>query len=130
MQQSGSNVIANGSGTLNISALSFAFDGTDDSFVDPNDGNLIIGPRPSPHIAAFSGLSAAMSLGTGLYTAAKSGSGMEVGLDTGYAPGSRPPVLYVPFGYVSGAALSNSATWNNQTLRDCPPISVTTWRTA
>jgi hypothetical protein len=54
-----------------------------------------------------------LNFGSGLSTNANSGSGGPVGIDN---PVGNSDLLGVPFGYVSGAALSDTATYDSQTF--------------
>jgi hypothetical protein len=56
------------------------------------------------------------SFGSGNQTNATSGSGDIVGLFNGIAGGSAAANLIVPSGYVSGATLSDTATYDNATF--------------
>jgi hypothetical protein len=55
----------------------------------------------------YNGFTTSGSLGTGSFTAADSSSGDLL------APDAADHYLFLPQGYVSGTALSSSATWNN-----------------
>ena len=110
-QQSGSNVVATGSGTIDLSGLSFG--GTlvgAVATVIPFAGYIQTGPTSAPTLDIYTGFSGPMNLGSGLGKAASSGNGDFVGIQ-GFAN-----VLLVPQGYVSGAPLSSSATWDNATF--------------
>jgi hypothetical protein len=108
--QSGANVVATGSGTLNLSALSP--DGATNvaSFVASQSGGIMLGSSTPGLQALYSAIAGPASFGTGSVFSASSGTGGFVGVN---ATGG---ILLVPFGYVSGTSLSSSATWNNTTL--------------
>lgn len=116
--QSGPNVVATGSGSINLSAFPTEFGDLVDSgppfqgFVEPNSGALALSSSfdvdiYSGFIGEFPDLPA---LGPGgLYVAADSGTGPFVSFVSGG--------ILVPVNYVSGAAMGpDSATWNNTTF--------------
>jgi hypothetical protein len=114
--QQGSNVVATGSGSIDLTGLTFG--GSGDligSFTEPTFGVLVVGPA---QITAFDsygeGITAPGSLGPGpgFVAEASSGSGDLVGPDIA----GSSPVLIVPEGYASGDLLSDSATWDSTTL--------------
>lgn len=113
IQQVGNNVVETGSGTINLSALTFIENGLDQGGVGGSIGYAAAGPYPTisnPDDVLYSGISGPTSFGSGAYLAASSGSGPVV--DVYGANGT----LVVPTGYVSGAALSDTSTFINTTL--------------
>ena len=118
--QDGSNVVATGSGSLDLGALSPLGPATHTDNVDINASGPSFGEFTGASNApatGYSGLSAAPwtlatfpFTGTG-GTTASSGVGENVGI---LAQGDTT-TLYVPSGYTSGQ-LPNSATWDNTTL--------------
>lgn len=129
LQQVGSNVVANGSGTINTAGLT-----PDPAFFTGNDGQaaltpfgayLGVGPATSTPINVYDGISGPSSFGSGPGIYANSGSGDIVAI----YDGSR---LYVPAGYTSGTALSDTSTWANQTFSSLgvtPGTYTWTWGT-
>jgi len=111
VKQVGPNVVATGSGTIDLSGLSF-----DGSLVGavasviPFAGYIQTGPTSAPTLDIYTGFSGTPNFGSGLGTVASSGSGDFVGIQ------DFADVLLVPQGYVSGAPLSSSATWDNATF--------------
>lgn len=109
--QSGSNVVGTGSGTIDLFALTSA------NFVSTAPG--ISGPQgfaalgPEATTAAFTAVSGPSSFGSGGFFAASTGSGDPVGISVS---GVISDVLFLPDNYVSGASLSDSATWDNATI--------------
>jgi hypothetical protein len=78
---------------------------------------------------AYTGVSGPASFGSGSFTLASSGAGDLVGIDMATRPEGS---LIVPHGYVSGAALSDSSTYNNATLTSLgvtPGTYTWTWGT-
>ena len=111
-------VVATGSGALDLTGLPDPFIAFAQSLINPFLGNIITGSSNAPSGAcdayggAFTGPS---SFGRGPQTFASSGTGGIAGM---LFNGGDPlfTALLVPEGYVSGTALSNSATYNNTTL--------------
>lgn len=107
--QSGSDVVANGSGTINTVALTFGSNNTTNSGMAPSSGVIAVGPSSFVSITDYTsaGVTGPTNFGTGGAALASFGSGNMVGMSGG-------PV--VPSGYTSGSALSDSATWSGKTL--------------
>jgi hypothetical protein len=111
LEQIGSNVVANGSGAINLTGLSFLASGTQGgAILQPPIGAIVTGTTDSANVTFFSGFSGPTSFGSGNGDIASSGSGDRVGIVGLFGQ------LSVPDGYVSGAALLSSATWNNATF--------------
>ena len=110
--QSGSNVFATGSGTLNTSALVNQGTAVVGSYVWPSFSfGSVISVGPSVTDTFFKQISGPATFGSGPQILASTGSGNTVGVIANDG-------IYVPSGYVSGSALSSSATWNSETLAD------------
>ena len=107
--ETGGNVVATGSGSLNIDSLAAGAPGSAASFVQANGGSLYVGPTALTAVVPYTGVTGPANFGAGAFTVADSGAGDIAGIDAGNA-------LVVPNGYVSGAALSGSATWNATTF--------------
>lgn len=111
LAQEGSNVVATGSGTIDLADLIFVGSGNgDEAGVSGGLGIIVVGPvnfQPSDGYGGFAGPTSFGGLG--LITAS-SGSGDRVGIDQDSGE------LFVPAGYVSGSTLSSSATWDNKTF--------------
>ena len=127
--QQGGNVVATGSGTLNLASLTiipgiFASEAS----ITPSIGQLFIGQALNEDISSYTGVTGPTNFGNGNSdVTASSGSGGIAGVDE-TTPGVR--VVTVPEGYVSGSALFESTTWNNQTfgsLGVTPGTYVWTW---
>jgi hypothetical protein len=129
LTQVGSNVVVNGSGTIDLTGLTYvATSGPSVSFLDPSYGTVTTGSAGATP-EDFTGFTGPTTFGTGGYTKASSGSGDYVGID-GKAVDSLPPLLAVPDGYVSGGSLSSSAIFDNETLASLgvtPGTYVWTW---
>jgi hypothetical protein len=105
ISQVGSDVVAIGSGTLNTSNLAGGgFIGTD--FIEADTAQITFGSIGSGDIYLISGPA---NFGTGSFVAASSGSGDLFGL-IGFGD------LLVPRGYISGALLSGTDTFDNATI--------------
>jgi hypothetical protein len=108
LEQVGSNVVATGSGTLDLTDLTFFFNASPNLGMNPSFGTLIIG---SPASASFfSTITGPANFGTGDSTLASSESGDFVSLQ------SITETIGVSTDYVSGSILSSSATWDGQTF--------------
>ena len=108
IDQVGTNVVVTGSGSINFTDLSFfSFSGFN-SFIGPSSGEINVGAVGGATI--YSGISGPGSFGSGGGTFPDSTIGDDVALN------GPAGLLAVPFGYVSGAALSDSMTFNNATF--------------
>lgn len=126
ISQVGANVVADGSGTFNLTALVPHTSGitTGGAGIAPQSADVAIGPIAQTLEDPYSGIAGPTSFGSGGLANADAGSGaiVEVAGNATY--------LYVPAGYVSGNPLTGSATWNNQTLAGLgltPGTYVWTW---
>jgi hypothetical protein len=127
LEQVGSNVVATGSGAIDLTGLSFTgTDLLDNPLINPFIGFILTGASASTSSytsLAFSGpLGFGQVFGSGAL--ASSGSGDLVGIF-----GSLQ-LVFVPDGYVSGTLLSDSATYNGATfasLGATPGTYVWTW---
>jgi hypothetical protein len=118
--QVGPNVVATGSGAIDLTGL--GFDSTQTTFgingaLQPSLGEAVVftgflgvGNKYDTYIGAISG---PIAFGSGGQTAANSGSGTLVGLVNG--PFNSDGIV-VPHGYLSGTAVSDSSTYLNRTF--------------
>jgi len=109
LEQMGSNVVGTGSGAFNLTGLMLTAqsitNGT--SGIGANQGLIQIGPTSGLLEDGYSGIIGPTSFGSGgLFGAIASGNPF-------FFNGGR---IFVQHGYVSGTALSNSMTFNNQTF--------------
>jgi len=131
VQQVGPNVVATGSGAIDLTGLSFFESGSFPGLIAADTGTIITGPGPNGAILPanfFQGVSGPTSFGSGGLRDADSGSGDYVGIGGSRGSGS----VLVPQGYVSGTALSDSMTFNNETFSTLGVIPGTyewTWGT-
>jgi VPDSG-CTERM motif len=107
-------VVATGSGALDLTGLTLeADDALGDPQINPFLGNIITGS--SNHCELYQGaFTGPSSFGRGSQTFASNGTGDIVGML--FNGGDQFSALLVPDNYVSGTALSDSATYNNVTL--------------
>ncbi len=122
--QQGSNVVATGSGTIDLTGLSFIFTDNEAAAINPSDAFIVTGPVTVEPLDDYVGFVGPASFGSGSATSASSGSGDTVGIF------GSPGLLFLPSGYLSGAALSDSATYDNQTFSSLgvtPGSYVWTW---
>src|SRR5215831_13109529 len=130
LQQMGSNVVANGSGAINLTGLTFFSSGIDfTARIRAGVGVIITGPPGgSGDVDLYTGFTGPPSFGSGFFFFPNTGSGDIVGIDAQSFGG----LLAVPPGYLSGAALSDSITFNNATLASLgvtPGTYVWSWGT-
>ena len=127
LSEIGSDVVASGSGTLNLTALTFNGSGPGGSvFIDPDSNIIVVGPGPVAGMASVYGgvFSGPSSFGPGGPTAVSSGSGDL------FAYGDQE--VLVPVGYVSGSPLSGTSTWVGTSFSDLgvtPGTYIWTWGT-
>lgn len=122
LKQDGPNVVATGSGTISLAGLSLAGSGSIASFVNPSAPLIITGGGAMGDVDGYSGATAPSPFGSGLPTLASSASGDIAGADQMF--------ISVPAGYLSGAALSGSATYDDATFASLgitPGVYVWTW---
>lgn len=106
--ESGANVVATGSGSINLTALTISSGGTASPIVAGNLGGLFVGAPAD--FSAHSGFTGPATFGSGSAFFANTGIGDMFGVRGNIGQ------LYVPSGYVSQAPLSGTATWNGQTI--------------
>ena len=128
LEQVGSNVVATGSGPINLTGLTFLMSNTVNQIgINPILGVIVTGPTGSVNVDLYNGFTGPASFGSGGGIFANTGNGDFVGIQG--VVGGR---LFVPQGYVSGAALSDSMTFNNATFASLgvtPGTYVWTWGT-
>jgi hypothetical protein len=127
LEQIGSNVVANGSGAVNLTGLTKAstpFGGP--SAIAADIGFILMGAPSGGTFDGYFGFTGPTSFGSGDVFLPNTGSGDLVGIN-GFLG-----FLFVPEGYVSNAALSDSMTFNNATFASLgvtPGTYVWTWGT-
>jgi hypothetical protein len=127
IEQVGSNVVAVGSGSYDVTDLTIVgVDTVLGGYVEPSAGILQIGgPAPGDYGVEYAGISGPLSLGPGTN-----------GTDTGQPPGGGNPFgvygsdLLAYTGYVSGQPLMATSIWLNATIGSlglAPGTYVYTW---
>ena len=104
----GSNVVATGSGTIDLTGLNFVNTGGPNSVVAPFLGEIVLGSPGT--VDVYTGVTGPSSFGTFVVTFATSSTGDLVAI------AGSGGLLAVPTGFVSGGALSDTATWDNATF--------------
>lgn len=108
LEQEGANVVATGSGTLDLTGLSFNASGCCGAGeISPNIGFVMTGEISS--VDLYIGPAGPASFGSGGLMGANS-TGDIIGIE------GSASALWVPLGYISGSVLSDSATYYNSTL--------------
>ena len=125
LQEVGSNVVATGSGAIDLTGLTFVVFRLYPA-INPHEATIVTG-LPDSFVDLYdSGASGPTSFGSSpVGTSASSGSGDKVGIVGGHT-------LAVPTGYVSGSALSDRATYSDTTVASLgvtPGTYVWTWGT-
>jgi hypothetical protein len=131
LEQVGSNVVATGSGAIDLTGLAFFSHLPNVPFIAAAFGVINTGLAGAPF--RYSGATGPTSFGSGDVFVPNTSSGDLVGIagNVGSPPGGIG-VLTVPDGYVSGTALSDSSTYNNATFASLgltPGTYVWTWGT-
>jgi hypothetical protein len=120
LRQVGSNVVATGSGAINLTGLTFSQSGSVNpsirgARVAPVASSFIYTGPTSSSVDSYFGATGPMSFGGWpfiTYWTANSGSGDMVGISAGF----WGVAISVPTGYVSDTALSDTATYSGTTV--------------
>jgi hypothetical protein len=127
VEQNG-NVVATGSGTIDLTDLTFQYHAESIAGIIPNEGVIQTGPAQFTSSDTYTGVTGPSNFGSGVeQLVASSGSGDMVTIGP-FGPGT----IGVPDGYVSGSPLSDTSTFDNQTfasLEVTPGTYVWTWGT-
>jgi hypothetical protein len=122
LNEVGTDVVGSGSGSIDLTDLTFVGGQTVGGAIAPASADLVLGAGLE---FLFSGIAGPSSFGSGGVRFADSDSGNDVEV---FGPGHE---VGVPSGYVSGTSLGvSTATWNNQTfatLGVTPGTYVWTW---
>jgi hypothetical protein len=114
LTQEGPNVVAIGGGTINTTDLTFYYDPSDTAGltarVTPYLASIFTGQFLSAEDVYKGAHAGSASFGSGATTGASSGSGSPVGIY------NYPDLLFVPYDYVSGSPLMDTATYDNATF--------------
>ncbi|MGH9448470.1 MAG: PEP-CTERM sorting domain-containing protein [Terriglobia bacterium] len=130
LTQQGRNVVANGSGFIDLSGLTFNAEYSSASAaLWPSNGYVNTGPTSSVPLDGYTGFTGPTSFGSGGGTSASSGSGASVEI-WGSPVQYGVSLLWVPSGYVSDNLLSDTSTYDNATFASLgvtPGTYVWTW---
>ncbi|MBV9010366.1 MAG: hypothetical protein JO354_14565 [Verrucomicrobia bacterium] len=107
LTQQGSNVVATGSGAIDLTGLRGFGEGFAPAQIFPRAGSIILAGGTSDQFVDISG---PVSFGTGRRSFPTSSSGSVAGID------GFDGLVIVPVGYSSNSALSGTATYNNATF--------------
>ena len=126
LEQVGSNVVAIGSGAINLTGLPInPITVSTSSILDARRGDITTGPTDILVVDVYAAvLTGPPNFGSGSEFFPDAGSGDLVGISIDQG------LLFVPQGYVSNAALSDSMTFNNATFASLgvtPGTYVWTW---
>jgi hypothetical protein len=111
LEQQGPNVVANGSGPIDLTGLTFgSVDGFNTGNIEPVFGQILTGPSFLVQQELFGGFTGPTSFGSGDFIRANSGTGDLVGI------AGQIGTLVVPVGYMSGSPLFDTSTYNNATF--------------
>ena len=116
LQQLGPNVVATGSGALDLTGLSYAVTGAGGSGMEPSAAFIITGTYNEPDDLYRGSITGPTNFGSGGFAFANrnTATGGLVGIAP--VPVGVAPTLYVPGGYVSDSLVSDSAIYDNVTL--------------
>lgn len=116
LEQVGPNVVATGSGALDLTGLSYAVTGAGGSGMEPSAAFIITGTYNEPDDLYRGSISGPTSFGSGFFDFAdrSTATGGIVGIAP--VPVGVAPTLYVPGGYVSNSLVSDSATYDSSTF--------------
>lgn len=110
LEQVGGDVVATGSGSIDLTDLTFNDSETSLSSIAPVVGEILLGSAVSEQVSTYGGATGPSNFGTGGLTFASSGTGAGVAI-------SDESYIGVPLDYVSSSALGTStATWAGTTL--------------
>jgi hypothetical protein len=110
MSEVGGNLVITGSGTIDLTGLSFSSVGADAGFVFAKFGGVAVGVQAADDL--YSGVAGPASFGAGGFIIPFGQSGDVFGVIGDLSP----PTILVPHGYVSGASLSGSSTYVGQSF--------------
>jgi hypothetical protein len=124
LEQMGANVVATGSGAINLTGLTFVTQGSAAHGISGEGGSIAFGESP---LDIYRGITGPTHFGTGAFVAGNDFSGDSFGI-FGFSG-----LISVPEGYVSGNPLSASMTFDNATIHSLglrPGTYTWTWGTA
>jgi hypothetical protein len=130
--QDGANVVASGSGTLNLAALTDGGANGLSAGVQANALTIVTGATPDTGQVYYTGITGPTSIGPGtIFFGAESGTGTAIGMNANVAQNIYgTPELLVSDSYVSGDSTTSTATWDNTTISElglAPGTYTYTW---
>ncbi|MBV9007844.1 MAG: PEP-CTERM sorting domain-containing protein [Verrucomicrobia bacterium] len=114
LQQVGPNVVATGSGLLDVTGLTLSSSNIGPA-IGQIEADIALVAVGSGKYDLYTGISGPANFGTGLFLAANSSTGSFVGVQGG-GSGVFSKGLFVPPGFTSGAVGPSTATWDNATF--------------
>ena len=109
LAQMGSNVVATGTGAINLTGLTFDIIVSPATGLNASSGTINMG-QSNLNVPGYTGFTGPTNFGSGSSFFPNTTSGDFVGINVSFGN------IFVPAGYVSNTALSNSMTFNNETL--------------
>jgi hypothetical protein len=135
LEEVGPNVVATGSGALNVTGLTFFGSSISASWIVPYHSDIELGAQTYPYSGPFNvdgyspvAISGPNSFGSSVGVVSSSGTGLQVGI--GVSGNASTADILVPVGYVSGTFMMSSATFDNQSFASLgvtPGTYVWTW---
>jgi hypothetical protein len=110
--ETGNDVTASGSGTIDLAGLTFITSGLTQSEVAPTFATEATGG--AGNVDEYSGATGPFSFGSGVFTSATTGAGDLVGVQV--LVGAPAGFIFVPKSYASDAQLSDTATYAGQSF--------------
>jgi hypothetical protein len=124
IEQVGTSVVVTGSGSLDLTGLSFIGSSALAGEMDPSFGLIFTGSPNLFSVDLYRGFTGPNAFGDGTRTTANSGNGQIVGINNFLSE------LAVPQGYLSGTPLVGTSIYDNQTLGSLgvtPGMYLWTW---
>jgi hypothetical protein len=125
LTEQGGNVVATGSGAIDVTDLSFVGGLTTDPFISPTLGSIVTGADENLGVYIYAGITGPSSFGSGNTIGADAGAGGLVGV---YGHSSN--WLFAPQGYQSDTPLSETSTYFGATFSSLgvtPGVYTWTW---
>jgi hypothetical protein len=116
VMQSGSDVVANGSGGLNFLGLTFSHFDFSTPYINGSAGTVLLGPVPATFTDVYVGnVTGPTSFGSGGLFSATSGTSTAPNNSNAGVDGADHE-LFLPGGYSAGSFFTLSSTWANTTI--------------
>jgi hypothetical protein len=113
--QSGSDVVATGSGSIDLTGLTLEGPLPVSTGVSGSEAIAAVGPASPPpgvvpNVTFYLGATGPTSFGTGTYTTPTSATGVAFGVE------GATTEIGVPIGYISGTTISGTSTFSGETI--------------